>query len=37
VVLKWDSLGSLREEFLVPEKKFLPEKNWEGKAVDEKL
>jgi len=36
VVLKREPLGSLREEFLIPGKKFVPERNWGGKAVDEK-
>jgi len=29
-------LGSLREEFLIPESKFVPGRNWGGKTVDEK-
>jgi len=36
VVLKWELLGSLREEFLIPERKFVPGGNWGGKAVDGK-
>jgi len=36
VVLKRESLGSLREKFLNPGRKFVPEWNWGGKAVDEK-
>jgi len=36
VVLKWESLGSLREEFLTPGRKFVPRGSWGGKAVDEK-
>jgi len=26
-------LGSLREEFLIPGRKFFPGRNWEGKAA----
>jgi len=26
----------LREEFLIPGRKFVPGRNWGGKAVDEK-
>jgi len=29
-------LRSLREEFSIPGRKFVPERNWGGKAVDEK-
>jgi len=29
-------LGSLREEFFIPGKEFIPGRNWGGKAVDEK-
>jgi len=36
VVLKQVPLGSLREEFLIPVRKFGPGRNYEGKAVDEK-
>ena len=36
VVLKREQLGSLREEFLIPGRKFVPGRNWGGKAVDEK-
>jgi len=36
VVLKRKPLGSPREEFLIPERKIVPGKNWGGKAVDEK-
>ena len=36
VVLKWVPLGSLREEFLIPGKKFVSEKNWGGKVLDQK-
>jgi len=36
VVLKREPLGSLKEEFLIPRRKFVPGKNWGGKAVDEK-
>ena len=36
VVLKRESLGSLREEFLIPGRKFVPGRSWGGKAVDEK-
>jgi len=36
VVLKRLPLGSLREEFLISRKKFVPGRNWGGKAVDEK-
>jgi len=35
VVLKREPLGSLREEFLIPGRKFVPGRNWRGKAVDE--
>jgi len=36
VVLKDEPLGSLREEFLIPGRNFVPGRNWGGKAVDEK-
>jgi len=36
VVLKRELLGSLREEFLIPGRKFIPGRNWGGKDVDEK-
>jgi len=36
VVLKREPLGSLREEFLIPGRKFVPGRNWGGKAVNEK-
>jgi len=36
VVLKREPLGSLREEFLIPGRKFVPGRNCGGKAVDEK-
>jgi len=36
VVLKREPLGSLSEEFLIPWRIFVPERNWGGKAVDEK-
>jgi len=29
-------LGSTREEFLIPGRKFFPERNWGEKSVDEK-
>jgi len=29
-------LGSLREKFLIHGRKFGPQRNWGGKAVDEK-
>jgi len=29
-------IGSQREQFLVLGRKFVPEKNWAGKTVDEK-
>jgi len=29
-------LGSLREEFLIPGRKFVPVRNWRRKAMDEK-
>jgi len=35
VILKRVPLGSLREEFSIPGRKFGPERNWGGKAVDE--
>jgi len=35
VVLKQEPLGSLKE-FFIPGRKFVPGKNWGGKAVDEK-
>jgi len=28
--------GSLREEFLIPGRKFVPGRNWGGRDVDEK-
>jgi len=28
-------LDSVREEFLIPGRKFVPGKNWRGKVVDE--
>jgi len=30
------SLGSLREEFFIPRRKFVSGRNWGGKAVHEK-
>jgi len=36
VILKREPLGSLGEEFLIPGRKFVPGRNWGGKAVDEK-
>ena len=36
VVLKREPLGSLREEFIIRGRKFVPGKNWRGKAVGEK-
>jgi len=36
VVLKQEPLGSLKEEFLIPGRRFVPGKNWRGKAVDDK-
>jgi len=36
VVLKWVPLGSLRKEFLISERKFVPGRNWGVKAVDGK-
>jgi len=36
VVLKRVPLGSLREEFLIPGRKFVPGRNWGGKALDVK-
>jgi len=36
VFLKRVLLGSLREEFLIPGKIFVPGKNWGGKPVGEK-
>jgi len=36
VVLKWEPLGSLKEEFQTPGRKFVPGRNWGGKAVGEK-
>jgi len=35
VVLKGEPLGSLRQEFLIPERKFVPGRNWGGKAANE--
>jgi len=29
-------LGSLREEFLIPGRRFVAGRNWGGEAVDEK-
>ena len=37
VVLKRESLGSLREEFFIPGRKFVPGRNWGGKAVEKSL
>ena len=37
MVLKREPLGSLREEFLIPGRKFAPGKNWGGKAVEKNL
>jgi len=37
VVLKREPLGSLREEFLIPGRKFAPGRNWGGKAVEKDL
>jgi len=34
VVLKREPLGSLREEFLIPGRKFVPGRSWGGKAVE---
>jgi len=36
VGLKREPLGSLREEFLIPGRKFVPGRNWRGKVVSEK-
>jgi len=36
VILKRGPLGSLWEEFFIPGMKFVPGRNWEGKAVNEK-
>jgi len=36
VVLKRAPLGSLKEEFLISGGKFVPRRNWGGKAVNEK-
>jgi len=36
VVLKGEPIGSLREEFSIPERKSVPGRNWGGKAVGEK-
>jgi len=36
VVLKRVPLDLLREEFLIPRRKFVRVRNWGGKAVDEK-
>jgi len=36
VVLKREPLGSLREEFLIPGRKFSPERNRGGKYVGKK-
>jgi len=37
VVLKLEPLGSLREEFLIPGRKFAPGRNWGGKVVEKNL
>jgi len=37
VALKREALGSLREEFLIPGRKFAPGRNWGGKAVEKNL
>jgi len=37
MVLKREPLGSLREEFQIPGRKFVPGRNWGGKAVEKKL
>ena len=37
VVFKREPLGSLREECLIPRRKFVPGGNWGGKAVNEKI
>ena len=37
VVLKREPLGSLREEFLIPARKFAPRRNWGGRAAEENL
>jgi len=34
VVLKQEPFGSLREEFLISGRKFVPGNNWAGKAVE---
>ena len=36
VVLKREPLGSLREEFLIPGRKYVLGSNWGGKGMDEK-
>jgi len=36
VVLKREPLGSIREEFLIPGRKFSPGWNWGGKVVEKK-
>jgi len=36
VVLKGGPLGSLREELLIPGRKFVPGMKWGRKVVDEK-
>jgi len=36
MVLKREPLGSPREEFLIPGRKFVPGSNWGGKVVGEK-
>jgi len=36
VILKREPLGSLSEEFSIPGRKFVPGRNWGGKAVGEK-
>ena len=37
MALKRQPLGSLREEFLIPGRKFVPSRNWRGKAGDEEI
>jgi len=36
VVLQRVPLTSLKEEFLIPERKFIPGRNWRGQTVGEK-
>jgi len=36
VVLKGEPLGSLKEEFFMPGRKFVSGRNWGGKALGEK-